>query len=116
MALKIKKRCIRCLTVLREDGTCGNEKCSRYTPEKPKEENGKAEQYAKGWEREAAATLSFKFLEVMGWVLSQVLHYNGYLCFLQFTIVFLKYFYYNRNWMVMCLCVIIYTNYIEYVF
>ena len=41
MAYKIKKRCIRCLKVLREDGTCGNEKCSRYTPEKPKEENSK---------------------------------------------------------------------------
>ena len=39
MAYKIKKRCIRCLKVLREDGTCGNEKCSRYTPEKPKEES-----------------------------------------------------------------------------
>ena len=48
MAYKIKRRCIRCLTVLRDDGTCGNEKCSRYTPEKPKEENGKAKQYAKG--------------------------------------------------------------------
>ena len=35
--------------------------------EEPKEENSKAEQYAKSWEREAAATLSFKFLEVMGW-------------------------------------------------
>lgn len=43
MAFKIKRRCIRCLTVLREDGTCSNEKCSRYTPEKPKEENDKAE-------------------------------------------------------------------------
>lgn len=43
MAYKIKKRCIRCLKVLRKDGTCGNEKCSRYTPEKSKEENTKAE-------------------------------------------------------------------------
>ena len=34
MALKIKKRCIRCLKVLREDGTCQNSACSRYTPEK----------------------------------------------------------------------------------
>lgn len=41
MAYKIKRRCIRCLTVLREDGTCNNEKCSRYTPEKTKEENNK---------------------------------------------------------------------------
>ena len=40
--------------------------------EEPKE-NGKAEQYAKGWERGAAATLSFKFLKVIGWVLSQVI-------------------------------------------
>ena len=73
MAYKIKKRCIRCLKVLRDDGTCGNEKCSRCTPEEPKEDDDKAEQYAKGWEREAAATLSFKFLEVMGCVLSQVI-------------------------------------------
>lgn len=36
MALKIKKRCIRCMKYLREDGTCQNEKCVRYT--KPKEE------------------------------------------------------------------------------
>lgn len=35
MALKIKKRCIRCMKYLREDGTCQNEKCVRYT--KPKE-------------------------------------------------------------------------------
>lgn len=34
MALKIKKRCIRCLKVLRDDGTCQNPACSRYTPEK----------------------------------------------------------------------------------
>lgn len=34
MALKIKKRCIRCLKVLRDDGTCSNPACSRYTPEK----------------------------------------------------------------------------------
>ena len=33
MALKIKRRCIRCLTVLREDGTCPNEDCPRYVPE-----------------------------------------------------------------------------------
>ena len=33
MALKIKKRCIRCLKVLREDGTCPNVKCVRYKPE-----------------------------------------------------------------------------------
>ena len=43
MAYKIKKRCIRCLKVLREDGTCDNENGSRYTPEKPKKENTEAE-------------------------------------------------------------------------
>ena len=30
---KIKKRCFRCLHVLREDGTCQNPKCSRYVAE-----------------------------------------------------------------------------------
>lgn len=30
MSLKIKKRCIRCLTVLKEDGTCPNKKCPKY--------------------------------------------------------------------------------------
>lgn len=30
----VKKRCIRCRQYLREDGTCQNKKCSRYTPEK----------------------------------------------------------------------------------
>lgn len=33
MALKIKRRCIRCLTVLREDGTCPNEACPKYVIE-----------------------------------------------------------------------------------
>ena len=33
MAYKIKKRCIRCLTVLRESGTCPNEACPKYVPE-----------------------------------------------------------------------------------
>lgn len=43
MELKIKRRCIRCMEPLREDGTCQNEKCPRYMPpaekvsEKPKE-------------------------------------------------------------------------------
>ena len=32
MALKIKMRCMRCMKVLRDDGTCSNEKCSRYVP------------------------------------------------------------------------------------
>ena len=34
MALKIKRRCIRCLTILRKaDGTCPNEDCPKYVPE-----------------------------------------------------------------------------------
>lgn len=36
---KIKKRCFRCLHVLREDGTCQNPKCSRYVPEKNETES-----------------------------------------------------------------------------
>lgn len=34
MTLKIKRRCIRCLTVLRENGTCPNEDCPKYVPNK----------------------------------------------------------------------------------
>ena len=34
MAFKVKKRCIRCRKELREDGTCQNPKCVRYTTEK----------------------------------------------------------------------------------
>lgn len=30
---KLKKRCIRCYHVLREDGTCQNPDCVRYMPE-----------------------------------------------------------------------------------
>jgi hypothetical protein len=30
------KRCIRCRKPLREDGTCQNSSCVRYTPEKKK--------------------------------------------------------------------------------
>ena len=41
MTLKIKKRCIRCLKPLRENGTCQNPKCVRYKPE-PKEEKEEA--------------------------------------------------------------------------
>ena len=37
MALTIKKRCIRCRKYLREDGTCQNPNCVRYTPEKTEE-------------------------------------------------------------------------------
>lgn len=30
----IKRRCIRCLTILRKaDGTCPNEECPKYIPE-----------------------------------------------------------------------------------
>lgn len=34
MALKIKRRCIRCLTVLRASGTCPNADCPKYVPDK----------------------------------------------------------------------------------
>lgn len=34
MRLKWRKRCFRCLQYLRDDGTCQNPKCVRYTPEK----------------------------------------------------------------------------------
>ncbi len=33
MRLKWRKRCFRCLQYLRDDGTCQNPKCVRYTPE-----------------------------------------------------------------------------------
>ena len=40
MALKIKRRCIRCLTILRKsDGTCPNEACPKYVPEAEQQEN-----------------------------------------------------------------------------
>lgn len=35
--MAIKRRCVRCLKVLREDGTCPNEKCPRYTEPKTEE-------------------------------------------------------------------------------
>lgn len=38
MALKIKRRCIRCLTVLRASGTCPNEDCPKYVPEAEQQE------------------------------------------------------------------------------
>jgi hypothetical protein len=31
--MAVKKRCIRCLKVLREDGTCQNKNCVLYVPE-----------------------------------------------------------------------------------
>lgn len=33
----VKKRCIRCRKELREDGTCQNPNCVRYTPEQDPE-------------------------------------------------------------------------------
>ena len=35
--MAVKKRCIRCLKVLRADGTCQNPKCVLYVPESPVE-------------------------------------------------------------------------------
>lgn len=35
----IKRRCIRCLTILRKaDGTCPNEDCPKYVPEAEQQE------------------------------------------------------------------------------
>ena len=34
---KLKKRCIRCLHILRDDGTCQNPDCVRYTESKDTE-------------------------------------------------------------------------------
>jgi len=34
----VKKRCIRCRKPLREDGTCQNPECVRYTPHKEEED------------------------------------------------------------------------------
>lgn len=31
--MAVKHRCMFCRKVLREDGTCQNQKCPRYTPE-----------------------------------------------------------------------------------
>ena len=38
--MAIKKRCIRCLKVVREDGTCQNPKCVKYVPEPPAGNSG----------------------------------------------------------------------------
>lgn len=40
--MAVKKRCIRCLKVLRADGTCQNPKCVLYVPEPPVENDGEA--------------------------------------------------------------------------
>ena len=42
---KLVKRCFRCLHVLREDGTCQNPKCVRYTPDES--ESSKSEKTEK---------------------------------------------------------------------
>lgn len=36
--MPVKHRCGFCLRVVRADGTCQNEVCPRYAPDKPKEE------------------------------------------------------------------------------
>ncbi|SHE64620.1 hypothetical protein [Schwartzia succinivorans] len=46
MAIKIKKRCIYCRQVLRENGTCQNPNCVRYTPPKDETEKNDKEQQA----------------------------------------------------------------------
>jgi len=37
MAFKLKKRCVRCLKVLRDDGTCQNPSCCLYQEKAPKD-------------------------------------------------------------------------------
>ena len=37
MAFKLKNRCVRCLKVLRDDGTCQNPSCCLYQEEAPKD-------------------------------------------------------------------------------
>lgn len=43
MSLTVKKRCLRCLHVLRPDGTCENPKCKKYVPE-PEPEDSSTEE------------------------------------------------------------------------
>lgn len=43
MALKIKRRCIRCMTVLRENGTCQNQDCPRCVHEQDDAQESKQE-------------------------------------------------------------------------
>lgn len=42
MTFKLKKRCIRCLKVLRDDGTCQNPKCCFYVEESAAKNTEKA--------------------------------------------------------------------------
>ena len=62
---KLKKRCIRCYHILREDGTCQNSDCVRYMPEKDTtaasgttttEDGGEAASSTKDTKTSAAAT------------------------------------------------------------
>lgn len=44
----VKRRCIRCRKDLREDGTCQNPNCVRYTPEpEPEPEEDKKDEGGK---------------------------------------------------------------------
>ncbi|MCR5175690.1 MAG: hypothetical protein K6C05_02450 [Anaerovibrio sp.] len=40
--MAVKKRCIRCLKVVRADGTCQNKNCVLYVPEKEAKKTTKA--------------------------------------------------------------------------
>jgi len=40
--MAVKKRCIRCLKVVRADGTCQNPKCVLYVPEPATENSSEA--------------------------------------------------------------------------
>lgn len=40
--MAVKKRCIRCLKVVRSDGTCQNPKCVLYVPESTTENSSEA--------------------------------------------------------------------------
>ena len=42
MAFKLKKRCVRCLKVLRDDGTCQNPNCVLYVDESSKSSSAEA--------------------------------------------------------------------------
>ena len=46
--MAVKKRCIRCLKVLRADGTCKNPKCVLYVPEPPVENDDEGMESIKG--------------------------------------------------------------------